>query len=368
VLAGFVVNPAQAFRSYLVAFVLFNGVALGCLAVVMIQYLTGGNWGFVLRRVLEAGTQTLPLLAVLFLPLLVFGLPYLYEWAQPDKVEQSANLQAKANYLNVGFFVVRAVVYFAVWNGLMVLLNRWSKRQDTARDPKIAEACLTLSGPGLVLLVVTVSFAAIDWMMSLEPEWYSTIYPAMVGWGFVLSGYAFCLAVLLFLRDQPAVAEALPRDTLGQLATLLLAFVMVWAYLSLMQFILIWAGNLPEEVPWYVRRLSGGWSVVALTLIFLQFALPFGVLLSHRYRRTPSLILGVVGVVLLMRFVDLCWLVMPAFQRHDPDLNLGLLVPLTLVALVGVGGVWLWLFLRQLRQLPLVPLYRPPEEESDHHG
>jgi hypothetical protein len=363
-LAGVLGWQQQVFRSYLVAFVLFTGIGLGCLAILMIQYLTGGTWGFVLRRPLEAGTRTLPLLAVLFLPL-ILGLSSLYDWAQPARVEESPNLLAKAPYLNVPFFVVRAVVYFAIWNGLMYLFNAWSRQQDATRDQKLVDKCEALSGPGLVLFAITVTFAAIDWMMSLEPSWYSSIYGPMVGWGFVLSAFAFCLATLLLLRDQPPLASALARDTLGELATLLLAFVMVWAYLSLMQFLLIWSGNLPEEVPWYQRRLDNGWSWIGLALMVLHFALPFVVLLSHNYRRNPRLVLGVVALVLFMRIIDVFWLIVPAYQ---PTQELWRSVHLLdLAALVGVGGVWLGVFLWQMRQAPLLPLYRPGEETT-HHG
>ena len=277
------------FRAWLVAFNLGTGLALGSLVVLMLQYLTGGVWGVVLRRSLEAATRTLPLMALLFVPL-AFGLSDLYTWARPEVVALDENLQHKAAYLNVTFFLIRAAIYFTLWNGLAWILNAWSKRQDAASGPSqtILSRCEALSAPGMILYVVTITFASIDWVMSLEPHWYSTIYGAMFGMGQVLSGFAFAVAVVALLAARKPLSDLLGKQQLRDLGSLMMAFVMVWAYLSFMQFLLIWAGNLPEEVPWYLARLMGPWKFVALALIVLHFALPFVILLSAtlRSRRT----------------------------------------------------------------------------------
>ena len=366
-LIGAFVDPAGFFRSWLVAFNLVLGVAVGSLVVIMLQYLTGGTWGFVLRRPLEAATRTLPLVTVLFVPL-AFGLAYLYLWADPDKVAADPHLRHKAEwYLNSEFFLARAAVYFLVWNVLMLLLNRWSRRQDSLRDPAIAERCAALSAPGLILYVITITFASIDWVMSLEPHWYSTIYGAMFGMGQVLSGFAFALAVLMLLSPLAPLDRPEVQQTMGDLGNLLLAFVMVWAYLSFCQFLLIWSGNLPEEVPWYEARLEGAWKYAALSLLLFQFAMPFVLLLSRDLKRDRRAVAGVAMLVVVMRSVELLWLIVPAFNHTDGEHGVTLVgVVLYAAALLGVGGLWLGYYLWQVRRWPLLPEYNP--EEADNHG
>jgi hypothetical protein len=363
----------QMFRAWLVAFNLCLGLALGSLVVLMLQYLTGGTWGFIIRRPLEAATRTLPVLALLFVPL-ALGLGDLYSWARSEAVDADTELQHKAPYLNVWFFLVRAAVYFAIWNVLQVLLNRWSAQQDATKDPRLVERCQALSAAGMVLYVVTVTFASIDWVMSLEPHWYSTIYGAMFGMGQVLSGFAFAIAVFLLLAHRLPLEAVASGGNLRDLGSLLLAFVMVWAYLSFDQFLLIWAGNLPEEVPWYISRLEGGWVYVALALVLFHFALPFVLLLSTDIKRNRRTLATVALLVVGMHLVDLFWLIVPAFnhgnesEAHASPLMAALLYS---AALAGIGGVWLGAYLWQLQRLPLLPLYAPEGEvnhgQAAHH-
>jgi hypothetical protein len=363
-----------SFRAWLVAFNLGLGLALGSLVVLMLQYLTGGVWGVVLRRPLEAATRTLPLMALLFVPL-AFGMPDLYAWARPEEVALDENLQHKAPYLNPTFFLYRAVIYFALWNGLAWLLNAWSKRQDaTGPDERLLSRCETLSAPGMILYVVSITFASIDWVMSLEPHWYSTIYSAMFGMGQVLSGFAFAVVVVAVLAGRPPLSELIGRQQRRDLGSLTMAFVMVWAYLSFMQFLLIWAGNLPEEVPWYLARIEGVWFYVALSLVFLHYALPFAILLSASLRSNRTALVWVGSLVVAMRFVDLLWLIVPAFGHHShshaeeatsPALSAPLLYA---AALAAVGGLWLGVYLRQLAARPLLPVGIAIEKEEAHHG
>jgi hypothetical protein len=361
-LIGAFIEPTGFFRSWLVAFNFVLGLALGPLVVVMLQYLTGGTWGFVMRRPMEAATRTLPLVALLFVPL-ALGVGHIYTWANPEMVAHDVHLQHKERYLNVWFFVVRAVVYFAIWLGLMALLNRWSRRQDTARSPEIAQRCSTLSAPGLILYVITITFASVDWVMSLEPHWYSTIFGAMFGMGQVLSGYAFALAMLMLLAPHPPLDRPAIQQTMGDLGNLLLAFVMVWAYLSFCQFLLIWSGNLPEEAPWYKARIEGPWAFAALSLLLFQFAGPFILLLSVDLKRSRRGLAGVALLVVMMRIVELLWLIVPAFG-HGEETAMG--VVLYPAALAGVGGLWLGFYLWQVRRWPLLPEYNP--EEAGEHG
>jgi hypothetical protein len=369
VVAGLIPDTRVAmFRAWLVAFCFCLGLALGSLVVLMLQYLTGGTWGFILRRPLEAATRTLPLLTVLFLPLLL-GLGDLYIWAQPERVKVDEDLQHKMPYLNVPWFIVRAACCFAIWNVLQLLLSRWSKQYDETKDPRLIEWRRGVSAAGLMLYVVTITIASIDWVMSLEPHWYSTIYGAMFGMGQVLSGFAFTIAMFLLLAKGTPLEEVALGANLRDLGSLLLAFVMVWAYLSFDQFLLIWSGNLPEEVPWYIARLEHGWVYVSLALVLFHFALPFVLLLSTNIKRNRRALTVVSLLVVGMHVVNLFWLIVPAFGHgHGSEEHGSVLiaVPLYVAALVGIGGVWLGVYLWQIQRLPLLSVAEP--EGGVAHG
>jgi hypothetical protein len=352
----------QFFRSYLVAYNLVLGLALGSLAIVMLQHLTGGNWGYILRRPLEAGTRTLPLLAILFVPL-ALGMSSLYVWTDPQKVALDPMLQHKRAYLNDAFFLVRAGIYFFIWIGLTWMLNRWSAQQDVHDDPALPARMSNLSGPGLILYVVTITFASIDWIMSLEPRWYSTIYGAMFAMGQVLSAFSFAIAVLLLLGTRSPMDRVVGSINLRDLGSLLLAFVMVWAYLSFSQFLLIWMANLPEEVPWYLARFQGGWVYLGLALVLFNFTLPFVLLLSTNIKRNRRRLAAVAFLVLFMRVVDLFWLIVPAFD-HGAGFRVHLI---DLAALVGVGGLWLSAYLWEIGRRPLLPLHGMAVSEGANH-
>ena len=253
----------QFFHSYLLAYVFWIGIALGSLAIVMVQHVAGGAWGVVIRRILESSTRTLPLMAILFLPILL-GMHDLYHWSHREAVGENEILRLQSGYFNVGFFIVRAVIYFAIWGTLIYFLNKWSAEQDQTADIRLANRMQTLSGPGIVLFALTVTFAAVDWVMSLDPEWYSTIFGIlfMGGWG--LSALSFTIAVAVLLANREPLRGVLAPRHFHDLGKLLLAFVMLWAYFNLSQFLIIWWGNLPEEVPWYLRRMTGDGKSLAL--------------------------------------------------------------------------------------------------------
>lgn len=352
-LVGALRSPEQFFRSYLFAYLFWLGIALGCFAVVMLHHLVGGAWGFVIQRLLEAGTRTLPLMALLILPLLFFGLPSLYIWARPQVVAGDELLQHKSWYLNKGFFLVRTVFYFAVWWTVAHFLNKWSSEQDRTAEPSLSRRLEMLSGPGLVLYALTVTFASVDWVMSLEPHWFSTIFGVLFMVGQVLTTLAFVIGVAMLLANHKPLSDILSPQHFHDLGNLMLAFVMLWAYVSFSQFLIIWSGNLPEEIPWYVRRLKGGWGSVAVVLILFHFALPFLLLLSRNIKRKVRM-LGMVAVAMIfMRLVDLFWIVKPAFPKavlfHWMDF----------AAPIGVGGIWIAVFVWQLKGRPLLPLHDP---------
>jgi hypothetical protein len=357
--------PEAFFRSYLVAYLFWLGISLGCLALVMIQHLSGGAWALVIRRLLESGAGNLPLMALLFVPLIP-GMGHLYEWTHPEVVQADALLLHKAAYLNTPFFLVRAAVYFAIWAGLAMALRRWSRREDDAADPAATRRMQLLSGPGLVLFVLTGTFAATDWVMSLEPHWFSTIFGALVMVGQVLGALAFCIAAVAFLARSEPLSRVVSKRHLHDLGKLLLAFVMVWAYFAFSQFLIIWAGNLPEETPWYLKRFEGGWKWAALGLALGQFVLPFVLLLSSDLKRDARRLAPVALLVVALRLVDLTWMIVPAFHGGSTAAVLGLVV----LASCAVGGIWLFAFFRDLRRRPLLPLGDPHLEEAlahEHH-
>ncbi|HKV38836.1 MAG TPA: hypothetical protein VJX67_06460 [Blastocatellia bacterium] len=353
---GWFVVPDEFYRAYLMAYLFWLGVVLGCLAIVMLQFLSGGDWGLVIRRILEAATRTMPLMAALFIPLL-FGLHNLYPWTNPDTVRRSEALQHKQLYLNLPFFHGRLVFYFLVWLVLAFLLSKWSKEQDTTDDPGgLLRRLQVLSGPGIVLYGLTVTFAGVDWIMSLDPEWFSTIYGMLVMAGQGLAALSVVIAVAVVLAQHPPLDSVLKPKHFHDLGKLLLAFVIIWAYFGFSQLLIIWAGNLPEETPWYLRRLQGGYEWMGVALVVLQFALPFLMLLSHDLKRASKRLLIVAVVLIVMRFVDLFWLTAPEFSGH---LHVSWL---TFATPIGIGGVWLAYFLWELKGRPLLPLRDPYTE------
>ena len=355
---GWVLNPAQFYRSYLVGFLFWNGVALGCMAIAFLHQLSGGAWGVVIRRILESASRTFPLTLVLFLPL-IFGIHSLYIWSRPEAVAHDHILQHKVAYLNVPFFLGRAALYFAIWITISYFFNKWSLAQDrTAAEPWLTKMQL-LSGPGLLLYGATVTFSSIDWVMSLEPHWFSTIYGILFIGGQGVSALAFVIAVIVLLASRPPMLEVITDKHLRDLGTLLFAFIMLWAYFNFSQFLLIWAGNLPTEIPWYLRRMQGGWKWVGLSLVLFHFVLPFLLLLSRQFKRNPKWLGMMAGWVICMRIVDLLWLSAPGgFSVHWLDV----------AAPVGLGGIWVAAFFWQLKQRPLLPVHDPQLEEALEHG
>lgn len=348
---GAVIAPAQFFPAYLFAFLFWLGLALGCLLLTMLHELAGGMWGAVMLRFVEAGMSVLPLMLLLFVPI-VLGLQYLYPWARPDAVAQDSILQHQSVYLNIPFFLIRAALYFVLWIGMAYFLRRWSLERDRAPSPQLDARLRLFSAIGLVVFGLTATFATIDWIMSLEPHWYSSIYAAMVVMGGILSAFAFTVLVIAWLDAYAPISQVMAPSLINDLGSLLLAFVMLWAYLAFSQFMLIYAGNLTREVPWYVNRLQGGWEWVALTAASFEFVLPFFLLLFRDIKRKAVWLAVVAGVLVLARVVDVYWLVIPAFSPGVLTFHW-----LDLTALIGLGGLWLALFAWHLRRHPILPVH-----------
>jgi hypothetical protein len=362
-LIGALFRPDQFFRSYLFSYLFYIGLALGCMATAMLQYLSGGAWGLVLRRVTESAMRTLPLLAVMFIPVLI-GIPRLYSWSHPEIVAADAILQHKHVYLNVPFFVIRTLIYFVGWLLFAHFLNKWSHELDTlGRDP-LARRLQLLSGPGLLFYGLSVTFAAVDWVMSIDPHWFSTIFGLLFIVGQGLSALSFCIAALVLLSDEGGPLEGVIGPAhLQDIGKLLLAFTMLWAYFSYSQFLIIWAGNLANEIPWYMQRLKGGWQWIGLLLVLFHFALPFAMLLSRTLKRSGRTLIRIAAIIIVMRFVDLFWLVAPNFDRAGLQVHW-----MDFLAPIGIGGVWLARFLFQLKKWPLLPLGDPHLGEAIAHG
>jgi hypothetical protein len=375
----------QVFRSYLVGFVFCTGLSVGSLAWLALGHMTGGAWALTSRRLFEAATRTLPLCAVMFLPVIVSLFVHepaahgqahsLYEWSDPAVVAGDPALQHKSVYLNAPFFVIRAVIYFAVWFFLALLLNRWSAEQDSTGDPRIRRRMQDVSGPVILLFGLTVTFAAVDWGMSLEPHWFSTMYGLiiMAGWG--LSALAFMIMVASFLSRHEPMAEAYNSVHFHDWGKLLLALVMLYAYFAFSQFLIIWAGNLPEEIPFYLRRLHGGWQVAGLMVILFHFALPFVLLLSRPRKQRAVSLRRVAALMLFMRVFDLVFYFAPSVHQGG-EAEFGVrdlltsFVPMFAMT-IGLSGIWLWYYLGQLASRPLLPLGEPGLEKAlampEHH-
>ncbi len=370
---GVFFNPGHFFRAWLTAYLLFLGIALGSMALAMIQHLSGGSWG-IFRRVFEASSRTLPLLALLFLPV-VLGMGSLYTWTHPEVVQADTILQHKALYLNTPFFLVRALVYFACWILLAWTLTRWSARQDEG-DASVNLRLQRLSAAGLVIYAITVTFAGIDWIMTLNPHWYSTLFGFLMMGGQGLAGLAFTIIIATLLVKRGAMSDLLKPNHFHDLGKLMFAFVMLWAYFNFSQYLLTYAANLIEEIPYFVTRITNGWQYLALFLVVFHFAVPWLLLLSRDRKRNPYRLVWMAAWILFMRYADLFMLIAPEFASTGENLHMAAGAHeshfyvhwLDLAAPLAIGGLWLWMFFTQLAQRPLFAMRDPYLREALESG
>ncbi len=343
-------GPAAVLRAYLAAYMFYLGIALGSLVILMAYHLTGGSWGFLIRRPLEAATRTLPLLAVLFLPI-AYGVEYLYIWAQPAEVAQSAKLQYQQFYLQPAYFWIRAAVYFAAWILIALMLSRWSREEDQTGRPRLAWKSLKLSAFGAVVYGITIHFASVDWTMSLEPVFHSTIWGPMTAASQLLSAMAFVIVVLRFVGRRQEVAEVSSTKVVNDLGNLLLTLLILWAYMAWCQFMLVWIANMPVDTVWYAPRASAAWKAVITAIAILHFAIPFVLLLMRPVKRNTLVLACVAAWLLFMELAFNYYEVVPNFSgerlaEHWVDF----ITPL------GIGGLWLASFLWQFDKRPVVAL------------
>ena len=355
-------NPVQFHRSYLFAYECWISVPLGCLGLLMLHHLTGGKWGLHIRRVAEAGSYTFPLMAILFIPNLV-GMKILYPWARPELVATDQMLKYKEPYLNPSFFTIRALIYFVILIYLGTRLNSLARKYDETRDSKLLSRMGRMSGPGLVLWSAVVTWGSIDWIMSLEPHWFSTIY----GFVFIvisaLTALAFMVFVGTILAHREPMASIASPVMWNDMGNLLLAFVMLWTYLNFDQFLIIWTGNLKDEIPWFVSREAHGWGVMALFLVIFYFAIPFLLLLQRAVTRRMKLLASLAFALVIVGMVDVYWQMMPAFDPQGPRFHFT-----DITADIGIGGIWVAAFLWRLKSRPLMPVHDRSFEEVAAHG
>ncbi|MBS1788916.1 MAG: hypothetical protein JST85_14395 [Acidobacteria bacterium] len=368
------------FQTYLVAYVFWIGISLGCLGLLMVQYLGGGGWGLIIRRPLESASSTLWMMAVLFVPILL-GLHSIYHWSHPISPDAEPPvkklLEHKAVWLNPSGFTIRAIIYFVIWIGLMFLLRKWSAAQDQTPDPNEAQTWVqkaqNWSGPGFLIYAMAVTFAAIDWIMSLDAEWFSTIFGLLTIAGQGVLSIAFLISICVILSKYEPMAHVLKPKHFHDLGKLQLTLVMVWAYFSFSQLLIIWSGNLPEEIPWYLRRFEGTWRPMGVGLLVLHFIMPFLLLLSRDLKKASGRLIWVATLLIVMRLVDVIWVIVPQFDEmaahggsghHTGVAQLVVYVAATL----GFGGLWLGWFFWQLRQRALIPFNDPQLAEAAAAG
>jgi hypothetical protein len=351
-------DASHFWQSYLFAYIFWSGLTLGCLGIFFLHNVVGGNWGVAIRRLVESGLKTLPLMFALAIPIF-FALGILYKWTDASYRAEHFAVGHKAAYLNPTWFIARTVIYFAIWlfSGFRIL--KMANEHDRTGNRELFLKIKRRSAPALLVFVVTTTLAFIDWIMSLEPDWYSTIYGWMFTVGQVLLTFSFLVAVLVLLSKREPFASFLTRQHYHDIGNLMLAFTMLWAYMSFAQFLIIWAENLPDEIPWYVRRFSGGWGYIAWTIAIFHFFVPFYLLLLRFIKKHPSRLRTLALWIIVMRMLDVFWIVAPAFRQRGLEFYWS-----DLFALVGLGGVWLALFIFNLKSRPLLASHDPRDTYS----
>ena len=355
---GFVSNRAQFFRSWLPSYLFWFSIVGGALAVLMLQYVTGGEWGLMIRRPLGAAARTMWVMLLLFIPIAV-GFRDIYPWANTAWEGFNEIHALKGKYLNPQFFFIRVAVYFAfflIWAWRIRVLSLEFYRN---RSPYTELSRRKWAASGLVLVVLTMTFLSIDWMMSTEPKWSSTMYGITFTVGCGLSAFAFVTFFLSRLAHTDAMSEVLRPTHLRDLGNLMLAFVMLWAYFGFSQYLIIWAGNLPQEIAWYAHRLQTGWRFIGIALIVFHFAIPFVLLLSRTMKREAGLIVKVAIGILFVRLLDLFWLIAPEFHTSGIAVSW-----VDLVLPISLGALWLGCFISQLRRRTILPAHDPEFEEA----
>lgn len=359
--AGFFMSGLDRFfQAYLIAYTFWMGVILGCMALLMVQHLSGGVWGIILRRPFEAAIRTLPIMTVLFMPIL-FGMHSIYEWTHPEAATDPV-LQLKASYLNTTAFYIRQAIYFAIWNVMCHLLSKWSTEHDRTGDPALLDKLARLSGAGLCIYFLTVTFAMVDWTMSVNPHWFSTIWGLLYIGGHGLSAFAFGICVMVMLAQAAPLNRVLTSHHFHDLGKFLFAFLMLWAYLSFSQFLIIWSANIPEEIPHYLNRWDNSWKYLSIFIVVGHFMVPYALLLSRDLKRNAGKLRIIATWILFARVADYYWHIAPEFHTDGLDISL-----LDVALPLALGGVFISLFVSQLGGRSLLPVNDPALDKALHH-
>lgn len=350
---GYSTDREQFYFSYLTSFVFWCTLAVGALFFVMLHHLSGSVWSVVLRRLAENVMLVLPLLGLLFIPLF-FGLSDLYSWSDPETLMADELLQKKTAFLNPTFFSIRAIIYFGIWSVLALLLYRASLRQDKGHTAALTSTFSKISAPGMILFTLTVTFAAFDWLMSLEAHWYSTIFGVYIFSGSVVGFLGMFAVLTVYLHGKGVLVGIMSKDHFHDLGRLLFAFIIFWAYMAFSQYFLIWYANIPEETIWFLHRWMGSWKGVSLLIVFGHFVVPFFILITRMAKRS-GVMLTIIGLwMLIMHWVDLHWVIMPTMHGDGFSLSWQ-----DISTLVGIGGVVIWFFWTRVTAQPIIPVGDP---------
>jgi len=356
----------HALRAYLAGYVLWVGASLGCMALLMVNHLSAGKWGLIIRRILEAGAAQFPLMFLLFIPIAI-GMNHLFPWIpdSPRWVQANSDahtiMQHKAMLLNKTFFLIRVPIYFFIWWAFSATLRRWSIERDRNPQGRDWQRILeNVSGIGIVVYALTMTFAVVDWIMSLDATWFSTIYGLIYLAGQGLTAFSICIITVLLLSQEEPMRTMLRKTEMHDIGKLLFAFVMLYAYLSFSQWLIIWSGNMPDEANWYMSRLAGNWINLGRFLILFEFAVPFALLLSRRLKKQPAFMVPLCAFIIFVRMVDLYWMVEPNFISAERQIVFNWMY---LVAPLAIGGFWVFFFMRSLKSRPVLVAYDPQMEE-----
>jgi len=357
--AAFSMDPDQFYKSYLSAYLYWIAIAIGCLGWTMIHHVTQGPWGVPVKRIWEAGARTIPVMAIFFIPI-VLGMETLFSWVTPDPAD--ALIAGKIHYLNESFFITRAILYFVIWSGLAYVLTGMSYKQDEEDIQPLFTRMRVISGPGLLAGAITVTFMSVDWAMSVDPHWFSTIFGFLFVASDLLAAMAFTIIIAKLLEDVEPTKTLLNTQFWHDYGNWLMATTMLWAYLSFSQFLIIWSGNTQEEAPWYLDRMGDGWIIISLVLIVFHFAVPFTTLLTRRTKRAKGILVKIAIYMLVMRYIDLYWIIQPSFLHgHAPHLS-SLWIDVAILA--GIGGFFVAFFAMQLKAKKLAPVQDPRYKQA----
>lgn len=358
---GFTIDKGQLMHSYLTSFMFWISIALGGLFFVLVNYLANARWSVVTRKISESIMCSFPLLLILFIPIL-FSIHELYHWSHEEAVATDLILQTKTSYLNTPFFIIRSVGYFVIWIILTILLGNKSMSNEKKADPHYYKKVRKISAPGMILFAITITFASFDWLMSLDPHWFSTIFGVYLFSGSFLAFLCFFVLIGKYLASQGILKDIITVEHYHDVGKLMFGFIIFWSYMAFSQYFLIWYANIPEETYWFLKRWEGSWVTMSMVLLFGHFVIPFILMLTRWSKRNTFMLVFMALWILAMRWVDLYWLIFPTHSESGVYLSW-----MDLSTMVGIGGVFVWFVMFRMTKDKLIPLNDPDLGTSLHH-